>query len=283
MPTIIDGSGSATFETPLPATQGGTGNTAGVIQIQTLPTPTLAANALTIPALAFTLAFRSATLTSAAITTITGTPAALVVPSGATLGQVSAVQSDIYLLALNNAGAIEYAVSNASGGVDLSETGRISTTAISAGAISATVVYSTTARTAVAYRVIGLLRSTQTTAGSWSQALTLLQGVGGQALAAMSSLGYGQSWTDVTGSRAIGTTYYNLSGKPICVNVTTTNTTSANDFWNVTVGGVLLGRAGQAYTVGGLQLVNFTVPISSSYLLTHGQGGTAPTIWTELR
>jgi len=215
MPTIIDGSGSATFETPLPATQGGTGNTAGVIQIQTLPTPTLAANALTIPALAFTLAFRSATLTSAAITTITGTPAALVVPSGATLGQVSAVQSDIYLLALNNAGAIEYAVSNASGGVDLSETGRISTTAISAGATSASVIYSTTARTAVAYRVVGLLRSTQTTAGTWAQALTLLQGYGGQALAAMSSLGYGQTWQNVTGSRVSGTTYYNLTGRPI--------------------------------------------------------------------
>lgn len=147
----------------------------------------VAANALTVSASALTLDFRSTTLGSGTVATVSGTPANLVVPSGATLGSVSAVQSDIVVLALNNAGTIELAVVNIAGGVDLSETGLISTTAISAGSTSASTVYSTTARTSVAYRVIGVVRSTQTTAGTWATAPSLIQGQGGQALIRPSS------------------------------------------------------------------------------------------------
>jgi hypothetical protein len=35
----------------------------------------------------------------------------------------------------------------------------------------------------------------------------------------MSSLGYGQVWTDITASRALSTTYYNTTGKPISIQV----------------------------------------------------------------
>lgn len=241
-------------------------------QIQTIPTPTLAANALTIPSIAFTLDFRSATLNSPTITTVSGSPAAIVVPAGATLGTVSGIQSDIYLLALNNAGTLEYALVNASGSVDLSETGVISTTAIGAGSTSASIVYSTTARTGVAYRVVGVIRSTQTTAGQWAQAQSLLQGVGGQALAAMSSLGYGQTWQNVVGSRANGTTYYNLTGKPIFINVIT-NTGAAS----LTINGVSL--FGQTSGSGTNSLTSAIVPVSASYSVT---GGTL-TSWAELR
>jgi hypothetical protein len=38
-----------------------------------------------------------------------------------------------------------------------------------------------------------------------------------------SSLGVGQSWTDMTSSRVLGTTYTNSTGKPIAVNIRGTN------------------------------------------------------------
>ena len=168
----------------------------------------VAASALTVTLNPTTLDFRSSTLTSGTVNT-RAVPAAisLTVPSTATLGTTSAVQSDIAVLAIDNAGTVELAVVNLSGGNDLSETGLISTTAMSAAATSATVVYSTTARTNVAYRIIGLVRSTQATAGTWATSPSLVQGAGGQALMAMNSLGYGQTWQDLTASRALSTTY----------------------------------------------------------------------------
>jgi hypothetical protein len=73
-------------------------------------------------------------------------------------------------------------VVNMAGGVDLSETGLISTTAEGgAGAAdSATVVYSTTARSSLAYRALGYIESTQATAGTWATAPSTIQGQGGQ-------------------------------------------------------------------------------------------------------
>jgi hypothetical protein len=183
-------------------------------------TASVAANALTVTLNPCSLDFRSSTLTSGAVSTRTVTTAiSMTVSSGSTLGTVSAQQSRIIVLAIDNAGTVELAVVNISGGVNLTETGVISTTAEGgAGAAdSATVVYSTTARTNVAYRVVGYIESTQATAGTWASAPSTIQGVGGQALTAMSSLGYGQTWQVVT--RTSGTTYYNTTGRPIMWNL----------------------------------------------------------------
>lgn len=232
----------------------------------------VAANALTISASGLSLDFRSATLGSGAVTTVGGTPANLVISSGSTLGTTSAVQSRIAVLALNNAGIIELAAVNIAGGVDLSETGLISTTAEGgAGAAdSATVVYSTTARTSVAYRVIGYIESTQATAGTWATAPSTIQGAGGNALTAMSSLGYGQIWQNVTGSRIAGTTYYNTTGKPIMLLILSTASTTQT----VTINGVamVIGSWGAVY--GSAALV---VPHGSSY------SATTFNAWHELR
>lgn len=162
-------------------------STSSAQQIQTIPTPTLSGGAMTIPAPSsnFSLDFRNSALGSGTVTTVSGAPAALTLPSGASLGSTSAVQSDIALLIINNSGTLEYAVVNLSGGTDLSETGVISTTAISAASTSASVVYSTTARSNVAYRVIGLYRSTQATAGTWATSPSLIQGMGGNAYKAL--------------------------------------------------------------------------------------------------
>jgi hypothetical protein len=185
---------------------------------------------------------------------------------------VSATQSRIVVLALDNAGTIELAVVNISGGTNLDETTLISTTAEGgAGAAdSATVVYSTTARTSLPFRVVGYVESTQATAGTWATAPSTIQGYGGQALAAMSSLGYGQTWQVFTNlTRVSGTTYYNTTGKPISIVVT----------WSA---------AGTGLTINGSLIINNTtyntvnaiIPTNASYSV--GWANTL-TLWAELR
>lgn len=257
---------------------GGTlSSSASAVQIQPI-SASVGSNALTISASALSLDFRSATLGSGAVTKVSGTPSNLVISSGSTLGTVSGQQSDIAVLAINNAGTIELAAVNIAGGVNLDETGVISTTAEGgAGAAdSATTVYSTTARTNVAYRVIGVIRSTQTTAGTWAAAPSLIQGAGGNALTAMQSVGYGQTWQDVIGSRSANTTYYNTTGKPIMVSVSTLYATTVS---SIVVGGVTVSRTvsngtspyGSAMTI---------VPPGASYSFSSGGSASA---WAELR
>jgi hypothetical protein len=158
------------------------GTTNATSKIQPI-SASVSGNALTISASSLTLDFRSTTLGSGTVTTVTGTPANLVISSGSTLGTTNGAQSDIAVLAINNAGTIELAAVNLAGGTRLDEANTISTTAEGgAGAAdSATVIYSTTARTNVAYRVLGIIRSTQATAGTWATAPSLIQGYGGNA------------------------------------------------------------------------------------------------------
>lgn len=250
-----DGAGIATLPnlTSVPAVVAQYAN-----QIKTIGA-SVAANALTISAGALSLDFRSATLGSGAVTVVSGTPTNLVVPSTATLGTANAVQSDLIVLALNNAGTLELAVVNLAGGNDLSETGVVSTTAISAAATSASVIYSTTARTNVAYRVVGVIRSTQATAGTWATAPSLVQGAGGNALDAMMSLGYGQTWQTVT--RVMGTTYYNTTGRAIQLSLRSDNI--AGQVVGIYVNGLLLQDNGSASL--NYVWLNATIPPGASY------------------
>ena len=226
-------------------------------------TASVASSALTITLNPTSLDFRSATIGSGTVTTVNNAAAiSVVVPSTATLGTVSAVQSRLVVLAINNAGTMELAVTNISGGSDLSETGVISTTAIAAASNSATLYYSTTARTSVAYRVVGYVESTQATAGTWATAPSTIQGYGGQAVAAMSSLGYGQTWQSVT--RTSGTTYYNTTGKPIVLMFTSTSGTTV---WTLTVNGYLLPPMAAASGVSVLQGI---IPTGANYVLAYG-------------
>jgi hypothetical protein len=251
-------------------------------QIQPI-SASVAANALTISASALTLDFRSTTLGSGTVTTVTGTPSSLVISSGSTLGTVSATQSRIVVIALNNAGTIELAAVNISGGTQLDETNLISTTAEGgAGAAdSASVVYSTTARTSVAYRVIGYIESTQATAGTWATAPSTIQGYGGQALDSMSSLGYGQTYSAPT--RALATTYYNTTGRPItCVIV---GSSGAGNFgsMSVSINGATAFIFAQSQNSSGTVACSgtFIVPASVSYIVTANNIGLGS--WNELR
>jgi hypothetical protein len=246
-------------------------------------TATVAANALTVTLNPTTLNFRSATLTSGAVVSrLISSAISVTVSSGSTLGTVSATQSRIVVLALDNAGTVELAVVNIAGGNNLTETGVISTTAEGgAGAAdSASTIYSTTARSGVAYRVVGYVESTQATAGTWATTPSTIQGYGGQALASMSSLGYGQTWQAVT--RVLGTTYYNTTGKPIILDAEISSTTTINSTI-CTINGVAVyqpGHSGNNVSSG-----CWVIPTGASYVLSTS-GGTTPTVTantTELR
>ena len=234
-------------------------------------TASIGSSALTVTLNPCALVFRSSTLSSGATASrLISTAISVVVPSTATLGTVSAVQSRIIVLAIDNAGTVELAVVNVSGGSVLDETTLITTTAIAAASNSATAYYSTTARTSVAYRVVGYVESTQATAGTWATAPSTIQGYGGQALSAMSSFGYGQTWQNP--SRTQATTYYNTTGKPIYVSISCSWTSAPT----LTVNGILVCQ-GNPNTTLTLQAV---IPPSGSYITS-----TLSSInsWSELR
>lgn len=244
-------------------------------------TVTVASNALTGTLAAETLDFRSTTLTSGApLARTASASASLTVPSGATLGTTNGVQARIVWGWLDNAGTLEPFVCNTAGGINLDETTLINTTAISASSNSASVIYSQTARTGVAFRVRGFCDITEATAGIWATAPTLVQGVGGQALAALSSLGYGQTWQDVTGSRALGVTYYNTTGRPIQISFmcSTTSGGAINLTVNGQTGTVAYGSPG-----GSAPTAQPIIPAGASYSLSVGSGAHWLNVWRELR
>lgn len=244
-------------------------------------TVTVNANAMTATLQPETLDFRSATLASGTPVSRSATVAAsLTVPSAATLGTVNGQAARIVWGWLDNAGTLEPFVANLAGGLNLDETTLISTTAISGTANSAGVAYSQTARTNVAFRVRGFCDVTQATAGTWATGPSLVQGVGGMALAALSSLGYGQTWQNVTGSRAYGTTYYNTRGKPI--SVSTWSNAGSPGFLTAVVGGVAVDFS-QSTSTGTSQnnRVSFIVPPGASYVVNNSGAATLAG-WSEM-
>jgi len=117
------------------------------------------------------IAFRSATSATGTYVLRTVTAAlSVTVSSGSTLGHVSGSQFPIYVYALDNAGTVELAVST----TQYSTAGVRTTTAEGgAGAAdSATGLYSTTARSNVAMRLLGQILITEATAGTWSSSPT---------------------------------------------------------------------------------------------------------------
>ncbi len=112
------------------------------------------------------IAFRDSTLTTGTYPVRSVTSAlSMIVSSGSTLGHVSAVPDYIYVYAIDNAGTVELAISS----IRLDEGGVYTSVAegASGAADSRTVLYSTTARTSKAIRLLGRLLSTKTTAGTW--------------------------------------------------------------------------------------------------------------------
>lgn len=118
------------------------------------------------------IAFRSSTATSGVFVTRTvSSSLSVVVSSGSTLGHTSSVDQYVYVYAIDNAGTVELAVS----GSRLFDEGTLYNTTAEGGSGSAdslTTLYSTTARTGVAVRLIGRIKSNQATAGTWASSPT---------------------------------------------------------------------------------------------------------------
>ena len=246
-------------------------------------TASVAANALTITLNPTILDFRSSTLTSGTVTSLVVANAiSLTIPQSATLGTVNGVSSRLVVLCFNNSGTPILAVTNISGGLNCDETVPTTATLISAGSTSANIAYGSVGiGTNTAFRVVGYVESTQATAGTWATAPSTIQGIGGQALAAMNSLGYGQTWQALAGSRSVSTNYYNTTGKPILVFVyAAASAANVATSVNITVAGIALGIGIGAATAGSGS-GSFVVPVGVAYSYTL----TSCTIftWQELR
>lgn len=175
---------------------------------------------------------RSSTLTSGVYNqrSITGA-LSLVISSGSTLGQTSAKAARLYVYLIDNSGTLEIAVSQSA----WHENQLVSTTSEGgAGAAdSGSVMYSTTARSSVPFRMIGFIDNTQATAGTWASAGTKLE-VGG----------YGQ-----------------LVGEPVSALYTGSPPTGTlNTSFNTITFGTSVKDTHSAYSSG-----SYTIPISGQY------------------
>jgi hypothetical protein len=242
-------------------------------QLRTV-TATVASNAITVTLAPNTIVFRSTTANNGAVTSVSNAAnVTLTIASTDSFGAVTAGGNQrLAILAINNAGTIELAASNLAGGVNLDETGVITTATT---ATTATAIKAANVRSNVAYRVVGFIDVPFTTGTGWG-ALVRVQGAGGQAMAALSSLGYGQTWQDVTGSRVGGTTYYNTTGKPIFVTV---RANLSNPNITLTVSGLNMGTIFTG--TNNLGSVSACVPPGAPYVVTVSAGSIAA--WNELR
>lgn len=108
--------------------------------------------------------FRNATAATGTPVTRTVTGAlSTVISSGSTAGHSDGGTHYIYVYLLDNAGTVELAWSSS-----LFDDGSIQSSTTESNSDSGRVLYSTTGRSNVAIRLIGRLKSTQTTAGTWN-------------------------------------------------------------------------------------------------------------------
>lgn len=252
-------------------------------------TASVAGNAMTLTLNPCVIDFRSSTHAIGTVfTRVVSAAISTVISSGSTAGTTSAVAGRIAVIALDNAGTVELAWINAQSAGALLEDAVISTTA-EGGAGAAdnyATAYSTTARSGLAYRIVGYVEFTQTTAGTWAAAPSKIQGAGGNALGViMSGLGGPmQTWqSGDTLGRAINTGYLNSTGRPIVVTAVLTSTI-ANTTVLASLNGVLPVYGSSVPSAGQWMAITFIVPHGYTYSIT--AGGTPSLVantWRELR
>ena len=272
-----DTSGSITIQAPavagtntltLPTASG----TLGIMypQIQTI-SASVAANALTITTGSLSLDFRSITATAGTVTTVSGTPATLTVPSNQSYGIATTTIVNRYaVLCFNNAGTLALALSPLQGGVQLDETNFLSPTSTVTNAL--TTIYSTITASNLAYRVIGFIDILYVNGTGYSTAPTLVQGFGGQAMSAMSSLGYSQTWQAVT--RANNTTYYNTTGRPIVFRFALTTSGTGQVACTINIGSASFSENFYNNSAGYTWANSYVIPAGMNYLFQIGGGAT---------
>lgn len=93
------------------------------------------------------------------------------------------------------------------------------------------------------------------------------------------SIGVGQTWQDVTGSRVIGTTYTNTTGKPIMVAITITQTSQGTSKLLVDS---IDNQLASTVASGVLNLVAI-IRNNGTYSVANVYGGATLNKWMELR
>jgi hypothetical protein len=238
----------------------------------------MSSNAATLTLNPTTLDFRSNTAGSGVVNTRKiASPITTVISAGSTGGTTNGAASRILVLAIDNAGTVELAWVNQSCGINLDESKLISTTAEggSGSADSATVIYSTAARTNVPFRVVGFFDSNQTTAGTWASPASLVQGAGGGSLRNIDT----RIWQNVT--RALNTDYVNTTGGDIEVNAVVTASGAGISVSPVVAGFTLpVSNPVNAASFQQSQL-SFTVKDKEKYQITASGGATVA--WAEKR
>ena len=89
-----------------------------------------------------------------------------------------------------------------------------------------------------------------------------------QALAAMQSLGMGQTWQSA--SVVSGTTYYNTTGRPIIINLVSSHGT-ANNYTVCTINGVAVYGFGD-FGGTGASASSWVIPAGASYVFSASSG-----------
>ena len=119
-----------------------------------------------------------------------------------------------------------------------------------------------------------------------SGGITMSSGKGlagdGSSLTGIPSLGVGQTWTNVTASRAIATQYTNTTGKPILVVISCTGN-GPNGLFGAMVDGSTIMYSPSTASSGYWTSVSFVVPNGSTYNTNQQGANVTLGLWWELR
>jgi hypothetical protein len=97
-------------------------------------------------------------------------------------------------------------------------------------------------------------------------------------------VGDGQTWQNVTGSRALATTYTNSTGKPIQVSVNGFGSPSGGTF-DFYINGTVVSTSGTTSLASGSSYVSFNliIPNGNTYSCSVASGSSSLVSWFELR
>jgi hypothetical protein len=109
----------------------------------------------------------------------------------------------------------------------------------------------------------------------------LTKTVTASAVSGLLAVGENQSWTVVTGSRALATNYTNSTGKPIQVLITVATNSTSNVA--LLVGGVTLASTYINTASGSASPISAIIPNGAVYRVNSTGGSPSISIWAELR
>ena len=125
--------------------------------------------------------------------------------------------------------------------------------------------------------LVELATTTEARAGTDTARAVTPAGIGA------SVLGIGQTWQNVTGSRALDTDYTNSTGRPICVSISVVSG-GTNALAEIIVSGVSVARTLLTNTnASNVVSVNAIVPAGATYSAPRGDATDSIEIWAELR